>query len=478
MGAWKIGEKDRFMKNIIVTGGLGYIGSVIVEKLLEKQYAGLNPMYKVFVIDNKSTCYTQEMKHERVKYYNVDITDITALDDVFRSIRRQYGEIDAIFHLAALSVVSESNEKEKDYHRVNVKGTESLVLMANSYRINKFLFASSAAVYNYGGVTNGYSRTKQLAEKELLKLSPTTSRMILRLYNVIGATEKSGENRKKETHLIPLILDNIHSGKEMQIFETNSYRDYIDVRDVANTFIESCENMTQRKNSDVDIIDICSGIPTSNQEIIDECERVTGKKLNYIVKERRPFDPSKIVGPRPVSSNLISIRKSIESANNWILKTKFKNINNVITDKLEHIKLTMVIDHKKVQTELEKLDKKTISDNPKLRVGNTKVGFQSIPPSSFVYMAKAMNDGANKYGARNWRESEVIMSIYLDAMMRHLLCVMDGEDVAEDSKIEHLAHIMANCAIILDGQRLGVLIDDRKSPGDVSEILQENIKGK
>lgn len=117
-------------------------------------------------------------------------------------------------------------------------------------------------------------------------------------------------------------------------------------------------------------------------------------------------------------------------------------------------------------------------NNPKLLVGNTKLGFQSVPSSSIAYLAKAMNDGARKYGEKNWRESEVIMSIYLDATMRHLLSFMDGEDIAEDSKIEHLAHIMANCAIILDGLRLGVVKDDRGASGDFSELLKENMKEK
>ena len=111
------------------------------------------------------------------------------------------------------------------------------------------------------------------------------------------------------------------------------------------------------------------------------------------------------------------------------------------------------------------------SSNPKLDIGSKKLGFQAIPPSAIAFLAQAMNDGAKKYGGRNWRDSKVVMSIYLDAMLRHLLCVMDGDDIAEDSKLEHLAHIMANCAIVLDAKIIGNLEDDRFTSGNVSDII-------
>lgn len=111
--------------------------------------------------------------------------------------------------------------------------------------------------------------------------------------------------------------------------------------------------------------------------------------------------------------------------------------------------------------------------NPKLSVGSKKVSFAATPSSAIVFLAEAMNDGAKKYGIKNWRKSKVIMSIYIDAIERHLLELKDGIDIASDSKLTHLAHIMANCAIILDAKELGVLIDDRPAPGNVDEIIME-----
>jgi hypothetical protein len=114
-----------------------------------------------------------------------------------------------------------------------------------------------------------------------------------------------------------------------------------------------------------------------------------------------------------------------------------------------------------------------IKNNPKLAVGSVKQGFQSIPPSALIPLAQAMDDGARKYGPMNWRESKVVMSIYLDAILRHAFSLIDGEDFAEDSGIHHLGHIMACAAIIIDAKRLGVLIDDRHIPGDFGTYLDE-----
>ena len=87
-----------------------------------------------------------------------------------------------------------------------------------------------------------------------------------------------------------------------------------------------------------------------------------------------------------------------------------------------------------------------------------------------------MQNGAEKYGAYNWRDKEVILSIYVDAAMRHLLSFYDGEEKARDSGVHHLGHTMACCAILLDAGRLGVLVDDRPKPGAFADIVESMIK--
>lgn len=87
-----------------------------------------------------------------------------------------------------------------------------------------------------------------------------------------------------------------------------------------------------------------------------------------------------------------------------------------------------------------------------------------------------MADGARKYGPYNWRGNAVVARIYIDAAMRHLLAWLEGEETAEDSGVHHLGHAMACCAILLDAQETGNLIDDRPGHDKVSGRLLDRIK--
>lgn len=109
--------------------------------------------------------------------------------------------------------------------------------------------------------------------------------------------------------------------------------------------------------------------------------------------------------------------------------------------------------------------------NPKTRFGVQKVSMTKVPGSAMVHMADAMMDGANKYGASNWRASKVEASIYIDAAYRHIMAWYDGEEVAEDSEVHHLGHAMASLAIILDAMEGGTLIDDRPMKGPVTKAM-------
>lgn len=119
--------------------------------------------------------------------------------------------------------------------------------------------------------------------------------------------------------------------------------------------------------------------------------------------------------------------------------------------------------------------------NPKDAIGRLKQNILSvIPPASIIHEARAMTFGAfhagsagTGYGPFNWREQPIEATIYLDAIMRHLLAFIDGEDVADDSKVHHLAHVKAGCGIILDALENGTLIDDRpKVKGRAVEMLK------
>jgi hypothetical protein len=114
-----------------------------------------------------------------------------------------------------------------------------------------------------------------------------------------------------------------------------------------------------------------------------------------------------------------------------------------------------------------------VDDNPKTALGIKKPSLSSVPPASLIHLARAMADGRRKYGHMNWREKNVSSTIYYDAMLRHVFAWLDGENVAEDSGVHHLGHVMACCAIILDAQANGNLNDDRPIPGPASKVIKE-----
>lgn len=120
-------------------------------------------------------------------------------------------------------------------------------------------------------------------------------------------------------------------------------------------------------------------------------------------------------------------------------------------------------------------------NNPKTAIGVTKVPLHLVPPSAKYFLAEALADGARKYGPYNWRQFPISISVYKGAMERHLDAFWDGEDLAQDSKVHHLAHAMACAALMLDAMTLGILQDDRPLPGKASElqkIYQEKNKTK
>ena len=109
--------------------------------------------------------------------------------------------------------------------------------------------------------------------------------------------------------------------------------------------------------------------------------------------------------------------------------------------------------------------------NPKDKLGLKKVNLSLVPPISVAYQALAMTDGARKYGPFNWRENQVLASIYIAAAQRHIDSWRDGENEASDSKVHHLGHALACLGIIVDAQETGNLIDDRPKAGAASKLI-------
>jgi hypothetical protein len=116
---------------------------------------------------------------------------------------------------------------------------------------------------------------------------------------------------------------------------------------------------------------------------------------------------------------------------------------------------------------------KPVDNNPKTAAGIKKPPLSRVPPSALIYASLAMNNGAQKYGAYNWREKDVTASIYIDACLRHLGAWFDGEEFAEDSGVPHLAHAVASLCILIDAAENGNLIDDRPVKGPAAKLIKE-----
>ena len=113
------------------------------------------------------------------------------------------------------------------------------------------------------------------------------------------------------------------------------------------------------------------------------------------------------------------------------------------------------------------------SGNPKARVGALKAPLHLVPPVATIQMSLALSDGAAKYGPFNWRDEPINVSTYIAAVARHMAAYQDGEDIASDSGVHHLSHAMTCCALLLDSEALGILIDDRPTHGSAARLLDE-----
>lgn len=317
------------MKNILVLGGAGYIGSIVVEELFNKKY-------NVIVYDNLFKGHKEAVDCEFVKG---DISDKKLL---IKTIKKH--KIDAVMHFCALSIVPESMNYPELYFRNNVVyGLNILEAMVET-KVKKIIFSSTAAVYgqpykipideNSETIpTNPYGESKLMFENLIKWYSKLygISYVSLRYFNAGGASIKHGEDHVPETHLIPIVLDVALGKKESVKIFGNDYhtgdgtciRDYIHVLDLASAHILALE---YKENG---IFNLGNGEGFSVKEVIDVSRRVTGKEIKAKISGRREGDPAVLVA----SSELIrkklgwkpkyGLKEIISSA--WEWKKKHPN---------------------------------------------------------------------------------------------------------------------------------------------------------
>jgi len=297
---------------ILITGGAGYIGSHTIIEIL------LNTDWEVISIDNYST--SSENTYNRIKkitgrsikYYNVDLKDLTATQKVFK----ENSDITGIIHFAAHKWVGESVENPLKYYNNNINSLINILQCQKEFNVPHFIFSSSCSVYGnikklpvtednpLSKAESPYAYTKQIGERiieDFINANQDLKALALRYFNPVGAHMSgfNGEIQLQANNLIPFVTQTAIGKIECLNVYGNDYptrdgtciRDYIHVSDIANAHILGLKKLLEDVNyPNYDAINLGSGNGVSVIEIIDAFERVNNIKLNYKFIERREGD--------------------------------------------------------------------------------------------------------------------------------------------------------------------------------------------
>ena len=290
----------RRIVRILVTGGAGYIGSVMTDVLVERGH-------DVTVFDNLSRGYRDAVS-PNATFVEGDLSD-TPL--VRTTLERQ--RIDAVIHMAGAALVGESMEQPGMYYRTNFVAGLSLLEAMRDNGVKPIVFSSTCAVYGVPDNTpldegmptrpiNPYGDSKLAFERALAWFSTAYGLKVtsLRYFNAAGANKRSGERHDPETHLIPLVLRTAAGmsphvtifGSDYPTRDGTCVRDYIHVLDLADAHLLAL----QRQGAPMEIYNLgCGGDGHTIREVIDCAANVTGKRIHTVVGPRRPGDPPVLV---------------------------------------------------------------------------------------------------------------------------------------------------------------------------------------
>ncbi|MRH42691.1 UDP-glucose 4-epimerase GalE [Aquibacillus halophilus] len=292
---------------ILVTGGAGYIGSHTCVELLKSGY-------EVIVVDNfsnsnpESINRVQEITGKQLRMYEVDLLDQSGLERVFKE-----NDIEAVIHFAGLKAVGESVTVPLKYYQNNVTGTIILCELMRKYQVKRLVFSSSATVYGVSekvpiseeeilSSVNPYGRTKHLIEQLLQDLYDSDHEWniaLLRYFNPIGAHESGriGEDPNGiPNNLVPYISQvAIGKLKSLYIFgndyptkDGTGVRDYIHVVDLAIGHLKALEKVQSAIG--VEAYNLGTGKGHSVLEMVEAFEKASGKKVPYMMVQRRVGD--------------------------------------------------------------------------------------------------------------------------------------------------------------------------------------------
>ena len=291
---------------ILVTGGLGFIGSHTVVELA-------NSNFEVVIADNLYNSKEEKKKKiesitgKKFKLYKYDLTDKTKVEEIFEKEK-----IDGVIHFAGYKAVGESVREPLMYYQNNLISSINLLEVMKTHNVKKFVFSSSATVYGDNGytkyvesmgrgeTTSPYGTTKAMIEKILEDLHYSDNSWnitLLRYFNPVGAHESGliGEEPNGiPNNLMPYVMK-VASGKleQLSIFgndyptvDGTGVRDYIHVVDLAKGHVKALENAPDGLN----VYNLGSGKGVSVLELVTTFEKVNNIKVNYKIVDRRPGD--------------------------------------------------------------------------------------------------------------------------------------------------------------------------------------------
>lgn len=316
---------------VLVTGGAGYIGSVVTEELVKDGH-------EVVVYDNLSK------GHRGAVVDGADFVegDLHEQDKLRQTLK--HNRTDAVIHMAASSLVGESVENPAKYYHNNVVAGLVLLDAMRDCGISRIVFSSTAATYGEpesqpifesapNNPTNTYGETKLAFERAMhwYERAHGLRYASLRYFNAAGASEKCGEDHDPETHIIPITLQAAAGqrphveifGEDYPTADGTCIRDYIHVIDLARAHILALDVLSERSA----IYNLgCGGDGYSVRDVIETARRVTGKEIPVRLGARRAGDPAVLIassdkikkelGWQPRFQDLGVI---IESAWNWMI---------------------------------------------------------------------------------------------------------------------------------------------------------------
>ncbi len=328
---------------ILITGGTGYIGSHTVVELIQ---AGHTPI----IIDSLSNSQQEicekieEITGHKPLFVKGNVCDQKTLDSIFA----EHPEIEGVIHFAAFKSIDESLQKPLEYYQNNLTGLIELLRSMDKNNVHNIIFSSSAAVYGTPDAnplteqaqrktaTNPYGKTKAICEDILHDVAKATklNALCLRYFNPLGAHQSAliGEIPAEiPANLTPYLMQ-VASGKRqtLQVYgddypspDGTCIRDFIHVVDLAKAHVKALDYLINTSKQSYEIFNVGTGKGTSVMELIKTLEEITGKKVPYVIKERRPGDVMEcFADPSLIEQKMNwkaqkSVKEALEDAWRW-----------------------------------------------------------------------------------------------------------------------------------------------------------------